>query len=90
MVTLVTGLTCAKNCAPDRSAHTIGILGRSILYFCGSFISGSSGTVSGGKGLKRRIFLRNGGKELYFSNKCRVPDCFEEWEGIKFGRKFLI
>ena len=51
MTTVVTKLPCAKDSAPDRSAHTIGILGTPILYFCGGFISSSSGTAVGGKGL---------------------------------------
>ena len=55
MVTVVIRILCTKGSVPDRSAHSIGILGRTVLYFCGDFISGSSGTVSGYKGLKYLI-----------------------------------
>jgi len=51
MNTVVIKLPCKKCGAPDRSAHTIGILGRPVLYFYGNFISGSSQTASGSKGL---------------------------------------
>jgi len=54
MVTVVIKFLCTKGSAPDRSAHTVGILGRPILYFCGNFISSSSGTASGYKGLSTR------------------------------------
>jgi hypothetical protein len=55
MVTVVIKLSCTKGSAPDRSAHTIGILGSPILYFYGHLISDSSGTASGGKGLRCSI-----------------------------------
>ena len=52
MVTVVTRLPCTKDSAPDRSAHTSDILGRSIVYFCSDFISDSSGTAIEGKLLR--------------------------------------
>ena len=52
MVTVVIRILCTKGSVPDRSAHSIGILGRTVLYFCGDFISGSSRTASGYKGIR--------------------------------------
>ncbi|CAF1132625.1 unnamed protein product, partial [Didymodactylos carnosus] len=50
MVTGVTKLLCTNERAPDRSVHTIAILESPILYSSSYLISGSSGTVVGGKG----------------------------------------
>src|SRR5689334_22893694 len=52
MITVVIKLPCTQGSEPDRSAHTVGILGWPVLYFYGDFISGSSGTSVGGKGLR--------------------------------------
>jgi hypothetical protein len=59
MVAILIKLPCTKGSAPDQSVQTIGILGRPVLYFCGDFISGSSGSASGGKGLNEYFFVKN-------------------------------
>jgi hypothetical protein len=55
MVAVVIKSPCTKGRASDQSVHAIGILGRPALYFCDDFISGSSGTASGSKGLINQI-----------------------------------
>jgi len=51
MVAVVIKSPCTKVRALDQSVYAIGILGRPVLYLCNDFISGSSGTASGSKGL---------------------------------------
>ncbi len=50
-MTGVTQLTYTKHRTLERFSHIIGILEVPVLYFCGYFIDGSSGTAVGGKGL---------------------------------------
>jgi len=51
MVAGITLKVCTKNRALDRSAYITDILGLPVVYLCDYFISGSSGTAMGGKGL---------------------------------------
>jgi hypothetical protein len=51
--------TVKHKCASDQSVHTFGILEAPILYSNGCFISSSSGTVSGGKGLTKHNHIHS-------------------------------
>ncbi len=56
MVAGITLRVCTRNRVLDRSAYITGILGLPVVYLCDYFISGSSGTAMGGKGLTEKEF----------------------------------